>query len=69
MTELLTAFIRSMIACNWCGNVRNKKVSVSGSDGKKLIVCRRHFEERGGTIVNDETIKAIVHLWETRDTQ
>jgi len=59
----LKEYIRGLVTCAWCGNVKSKKVRVAGSDGMKIVVCRRHFEHKDGSLVNNPTVEAIVRLW------
>ncbi len=63
MTDKIEEHMGKLVACYWCGNVRDKKVRVAGSDGTKIVVCRKHFEHKDGSLVNNPTVEAIVRLW------
>jgi len=62
----LKEYIRGLVTCAWCGNVKSKKVQVAGLEGKKIIVCRRHFTRKDGTLVNEPTADAIIRVRDSR---
>lgn len=54
-----------LVACQWCGKVRSKKVKGTGRDGRRITVCQEHFLRPDGSLVNKPTAAAIARVRES----